>query len=215
MERVAFFDVDETLISIKSMVSFLSWSCSKEFLQLGSLDSCLADLIALTKRGERERANEEYFKLFSGIEYAYLMHLGVLWYNEVSLKDFFHLSVLKKLKEHQNAGDQVVMVSGSFRPCLEPIAEALNVKALLCSELALKQGVITGQLTQQALGKNKAILASKYLADFPKNIISCAYADSLHDLPVLEFVDEPIVVGTAASELVKYAKPHSWECILL
>ncbi len=99
---------------------------------------------------------------------------------------------------HQHRGDLVAIVTGATRYVALPLARLLGIEHVVASELARDaQGVFTG-LPESPLcyGPGKIVRAQR-LADALGFALreSVFYSDSYTDLPLLEYVAEPVVVN--------------------
>lgn len=211
-----FFDVDGTLISIKSMISFLQFYYRKHstFKWIGEIKYRLYDakLRKLEKKDiPREILNQQYYKLFQGIPLARLQSTALAWFEYIQLQNIYLSHVVTELRKHQRKGGVIVFVSGSFKECLSPLAECLNVKHILATQLETKQGVCTGNIfSPQTIGKGKAIAMQYFLNQYEIDAEHCyAYGDHISDLPMLESVGHPRVIeGDHALENI--AKQKNW-----
>lgn len=167
--RAAFFDVDETLITAKSMLAFLAY-----WLAAGGDDGrayrrAVGTLLALAGRGmSRELVNRAYYRQFAGASGTAVRAAGQAWYADYRERpDAFVAATLRALQGHRAAGDHVVLVSGSFDACLAPLAEDLGADLVLCSNpLLTEDGTYTGETGTPMIGQAKARAVAKAVADF-------------------------------------------------
>jgi HAD superfamily hydrolase (TIGR01490 family) len=196
----AFFDVDDTLISIKSMFSFL------DYLQ----QTCGATDPILYKRCEqirhhkktsglrREELNQHYYEVLSGLRVDQVTRLGRDWYASVATKKgFFFEEMVNTLIDHIAKGHDVVLVSGSFSALLEPIAQDLKVTTTIGADLEVKDGCYTGKLTREPnIGQGKANRIREYAECHNISLTeSYAYADDVSDQQMLSCVGNPCLVN--------------------
>jgi HAD superfamily hydrolase (TIGR01490 family) len=120
------------------------------------------------------------------------------WVATDFLSQYWRQDVREKLDEHRQAGDLVVLVSGSPVPLLQRIAAELDVQHVVGTRFALRDGHYSGRSLQPVcIDENKATLTKSYLSglrdkvDYPA---SFAYADSISDLQMLEMVGQPVAV---------------------
>ena len=109
-----------------------------------------------------------------------------------------HLSPIgvAKVREHQQQGHVVVVISASTQFAVQPVAEHLGLD-YLCTRLVVENDRITGDIVMPpCYGEGKVTLA-RQLADQHGIPIgrSYFYTDSLSDLPLLEIVEHPIAVN--------------------
>lgn len=217
---IAFFDVDETLINCKTMFDFLKFYYEKRNIHplIGKLKYYLFKFklyfyIKINKN--REFLNNFYYKCYVGEKTENLMNISEEWFSLLKKKHCFNFKVIDELKKHQQNFAIIVFVSGSFLPCLSPIAKYFDVSHILAINLEEKEGKITGNIIQpQTIGEGKASAIIDFLKKNPqidkKNCF--AYGDHSSDLPMLQTVGNPVVVGQDKL-LNKYAATNQWKTI--
>ncbi len=106
--------------------------------------------------------------------------------------------VLARLRDHRQRDHLVALVSGTFAPWLEIIAQRIDVDHAIGTPLVVGDGRYTGRIVRplcQSQGKPQRVqsyLAERGLAvDW---ISSYAYADSQLDLAILGQVGHPVAV---------------------
>ncbi|WP_332839039.1 HAD-IB family hydrolase [Nocardia bovistercoris] len=112
---------------------------------------------------------------------------------------------------HRAAGHTVVLVSSLTKFQIAPVAAALGVDRVLCTEMASQDGVLTGYVAGKTLwrtGKADAVRAFA-AADAIDLTRSYAYSDSHADLPLLTSVGNPVVVD-ASRTLAAVAAEKDW-----
>lgn len=120
------------------------------------------------------------------------------------------------LKKHQDAGDEVVIISATGIHLVAPIAHYLGVKQALGIDIEVKQGHITGELVgTPTFREGKVIRAQQWAKEhgFPMEDVYF-YSDSHNDLPLLKEARFPIVVDPDPI-LEKHAKENDWPIISL
>jgi HAD superfamily hydrolase (TIGR01490 family) len=209
---IAFFDVDETLIAVNSMSRFLRHHLRASGGPGSAFDDALRDLRALAERGEpREAIARAYYRHYAGRDTRELADQGRAWFAaELSVGGLFLEHTVAALGDHRRRGDSVVLVSGSFPPCLDPVAERLGADAVLCARPETVGGVHTGRLDATMIGEEKAAAVRALLAERGVPGAVChAYGDHASDLPMLLSVGHPVVVG-ADPVLVRHAEAGGW-----
>ncbi|MET7484784.1 HAD-IB family hydrolase [Streptomyces sp. NPDC005538] len=196
--RAAFFDVDETLITGKSMLGLLTLHWTREGRAPAHLTAARAALGHRIRSGTpREEVNRAYYRLLRGTREADLAASGRLWFVQERARGLFHPPVREALRRHVRAGDLTVLLSGSFAACLSPIAHAVGSDLLACSTPEIVDGTLTGELTDRPMiGQAKADEARRVMTAFGLRPEHChAYGDHASDLPLLTGVGNPVVVG--------------------
>jgi HAD superfamily hydrolase (TIGR01490 family) len=210
--RIAFFDVDETLISVKSMFHFLRFFLRARGWPPERYESITGELSRLAAAGvPREETNRHYYRSFAGEPVELVRRLGEDWFRaESSAAGFFHTAVAAALQRHRDHGDLIVLVSGSFRPCLDPIARHVGADRIECTELTVVQGKYTGTVVEPVIGMAKAKAVARVMAAVGVDRRNCvAYGDHISDLAMLAAVATPVVVG-ADEALTAHAVSAGW-----
>jgi len=123
--------------------------------------------------------------------------------------------VLARLREHQTAGHQVIIVSGTLAPLLTEIGRRLGVEETVGTPLVLRAGRYTGGSERPVCqGRGKVSRLKAYLSgeDRVSWGQSYAYADSYVDLPLLQHVGNPVAVYPD-EQLRTFARRRGWEII--
>lgn len=218
--RFAFFDVDETLIGLKSMFSFRAFfhrqSLGPELGRLAEDEAQLGLLELLTKGASRLEVNRQFYRALQGRSQAAVCASARDWYaNHRQLPGFFVQPVLDRLRAHQAQGVGVALVSGSCAEILGPLAQDLGVEHLLVTQLEVLGGVLTGEVVgMPAIGEGKRLLVQRFLQLRQVDPAQCyAYGDHLSDLPMLELVGHPVVVARN-DDLMAMARSRRWTLML-
>lgn len=216
----AFFDVDGTILSIKTMFSFLEYYDKKSNLSQvtksrydenkKNFDFCVKE-----PKNSREFINTMYYRLFAGIAINYLNELGRDWFAEVFNEKHLNCSTMKEVNFHKRNGAAIVLVSGSMNSCLDPLVRIIGATYVLCTKQEVVNGIITGKILQpQTIGAGK-VIAMKNLCTILNNIdlkLCFAYGDHISDIHMLESVGYPYVVKGDYT-LEKIALKKGWSII--
>lgn len=206
----AFFDVDETLITRTSAIDFLDHRMGRTTDPRSGAWPLLAPAAGLA----REEASHAYFRLYAGLPAAEVAEQGRAWFAEaLAAGGLFHEPVLDELRDHAERGAAVVLVSGSFPACLDPIAAEVGADAVLCTAPEVADGVYTGLIRRPMIGVAKAAAVRAYLSGRGVDPARChAYGDHASDLPMLAEVGAPVVVGDDPV-LTAHARARGWRAL--
>ncbi|WP_111641104.1 HAD family hydrolase [Marinimicrobium alkaliphilum] len=212
----AFFDVDDTLIDVKSMLSFQAfWYASRP--DNGERERYLREIEQhLHERASWEVLNRRYYHYFAGRKVVDVEQAGREWFRwqTASRDDFFHAGSLAELRWHQAEGREPVFVSGSFPALLQPVADHLGVRQILATRMEVAGDRYTGEiLPPQTIGTGKAEAIGLFLEAVGGKSDDCyAYGDDISDLPMLQAVGHPRVVSGGRG-LVECARERGWTVI--
>ncbi|MER5861929.1 HAD-IB family hydrolase [Kitasatospora sp. NPDC002040] len=217
IEAVAFSDVDETLINAKSMFRFLEFRLRERGEPEGTYERLAGELREAARTGvPRADINRRYYRLFKGEEAAALAASGRRWLiheqeqHELRGSSLFLPQVEQALAGHRAAGEPVVLVSGSFFACLDPVAERVGAQRAIGTRPLIRQGRLTGEVLFPLIGPAKGRIAHVTAALLGVDLADCtAYGDHISDLDLLEAVGRPVAVGEDA-ELGAHAEAAHW-----
>ncbi len=217
----AFFDVDGTLLRLKSMFSFHDfwyqrWTGLSGSARVEEYEDVTAILRALVESGEpRELINRRYYEYFSGRSVDEVSRCAQAWARTVvSDPRLFVTEVTDELDALRAKGVEPVFVSGSFIEVLTPIAEHLNVAHVLATRLLHDGKTYTGRFqAPQTIGDGKVLAIAEFLAERSFSPSDCwAFGDDISDVPMLESVGHPVtVIGDSA--LSSTARSRGWKCL--
>ncbi|MDT0306695.1 HAD-IB family hydrolase [Streptomyces sp. DSM 44917] len=210
---VVFSDVDETLIRVKSMFRFLRFYLARRGEPDSTYDRLAGELKAMAAVGNpRSEVNRAYYRFFAGEEATRLAAAGWEWYDreEAEPGGLYHPEVRRALAGHAALGQPVVLISGSFFACLEPIAAATNATWAIGTRPLIHRGVLTGSVLLPVIGAAKGRVAHAVAAVRGADLgDSTAYGDHISDLDLLDAVGHPVVVGDDP-ELTAHADRRGW-----
>jgi HAD superfamily hydrolase (TIGR01490 family) len=116
-----------------------------------------------------------------------------------------------RVQEHQQAGHGVAIATSAVRQVAQPLARELSIPHLVCSELEVREGALTGAFDRPlCYGQGKLERAKALVLSLGGNMERAAfYSDSVTDLPLLEAVGHPVVVNPDA-RLRRIARRRGW-----
>jgi HAD superfamily hydrolase (TIGR01490 family) len=128
-------------------------------------------------------------------------------------------SALNLIKQHQDAGDHVMVVTATNEFVTRPIAAALGIQELIAVELAKdSKGWITGEiLGTPSFKAGKVARVEAWLSAHQKSwqdVHITFYSDSLNDLPLLEKAQTPVATNPDA-RLRQLATDRGWRILEL
>jgi HAD superfamily hydrolase (TIGR01490 family) len=135
------------------------------------------------------------------------------WIAQQYVQPLVRPDVMARLRDHQTAGQRVIIVSGTPAPLLAEIGRQFGVEETVGTPLLLRGGRYSGACELPVCqGPDKASRLEAYLRGsddvlWPQ---SYAYADSYSDVPLLERVGHPVAVYPDA-QLAAHAERQGWE----
>jgi alcohol-forming fatty acyl-CoA reductase len=212
----AFFDMDGTLLSSNVIETYL-WLRLREQSgteRWGELGRVAAKVPALVRAERRERSAflRAVYRQYEG---ARLADLDAIADEHLTDHVLSRLSpdAVRRIREHRNAGQRTVLITGAIRPLTRPLAPLFD--HIEAADLAVDdRGVCTGFLASSPLvGESRAAWMRSYAATHGIDLAtSYGYADSHSDLPLLEAVGRPVVVKPDVS-LYRHARRQRWTIV--
>jgi HAD superfamily hydrolase (TIGR01490 family) len=218
----AFFDVDDTVVRLKTMFSYQDFYYRHAGLLPGLLGARRSARFEAIRHSyvdsgrPREDLNSMYYSTFRGRRPEKVAAVAWEWYQHVLARPegLYFPVVLKALRQHQDEGHEIIFVSGSMVDILRPIADELKADHLLATRLVVKNGRYTGEIIPpQTIGKGKAEAVRSFLAARENDGRNCwAYGDDRSDIPMLSLVGHPVVVSSAP-EMADEARSRGWQTL--
>lgn len=218
--KLALFDLDNTLLPIDSDYAWGEFS-----QQIGWTDP-----VSFKARNDQFYADyqsgvldiHEYVRFatdavrLKGPEQAEMAHRQFM--NEIILPAV-KPSAMALVKQHQAAGDHVMIVTATNEFVTRPIASAFGVSELIAVELARNaQGWITGEISgTPSFKEGKVTRIAQWLAARNLNWLDVHisfYSDSINDLPLLEMAQTPVATNPDA-RLRQLATERGWRTLQL
>jgi len=208
----AFFDFDETLLDTESSrlgIKYL-WKrrlVSRTFI----LKALVAGFLYRRHWISDEQTARILLRLYCNRRLAEFTEGAAAFYREI-LKPRLAPKILAKVNEHKDRGHHLVLISGSIRYMLEPVARDLGFEHLLCTDLEESaNGMLTGKPEGPlCLDTTKRRLATELAQRTGIDLArSYAYGNHQADLPLLELVGFPHAVEPSRP-LLKVAVARNW-----
>lgn len=194
--RVAFFDLDRTLIDVNSgrlwvraerragllsagQVARASWWLLRYHLGWADLDAPLRAAVRALE-GQREERMEE----------------RVARFYEEEVRHRVRPEAREALEERRARGDHLALLTTSSVYLAGHFARDLGLHASLANAFEVRAGVFTGEPAGElCFGAGKLRAAARYAQEVGADLRACSfYTDSFADLPLLEVVGEPVAV---------------------
>lgn len=118
------------------------------------------------------------------------------------------------IETHRDNGDDILIITATNNFVASPIAERLRVETLLATTAEFKNGAYTGKVDgTPCFQAGKVERLNRWLEQSSLTLQnSYFYSDSINDLPLLELVDNPVVV-TPDDQLREHAEKFHWPII--
>ena len=213
-KRVAFFDVDNTLMQGSSLFFLSRGMYQRGFFNRRDIFAfLLANLrYQLTGKENTEeiaRIQQAACDFIRGHKVSELESLASDVYDRYVSPALWQ-GTIEIAHDHLNAGEEVWLITASPSERADLIASKLGFTGALGTVAQVDKGIYTGSLVGKLLhGQEKAIAVNALAAS--QNIDlrnSYAYSDSHHDIPLLEAVGKPRVINPDTLLQVRALRDH-------
>jgi len=193
----AFFDMDKTLIAENSGSLYMRYRYQRG--EIGGLD-LLRGLGAYLqyKLGVLDIRNwtKRMMVQFRGQDEAGLEREARVWFEDVVARTIYPRAA-ELVREHEERGHVVAIVSGATKFVVRPLAERLGVQHFLYTRLEVEDGRFTGRVVEPICFEEGKIywiqhFIERHGIDLAKSFF---YTDSITDLPLLDLVGHPVAVN--------------------
>lgn len=203
---IAFFDVDRTIVGAKTYLVILhhfwriKWIRLKDLLKfiLFGARYQLGNNVSeeLAEFGGAVLAGKDAIKFEGEIEELF----------QKKIKKFILDSARQKIKEHQDKGHSVVLISATFEDLANLIGRELGADKVIATQAIKENGRLSGHFSRVVFGEEKLIQAAKVSQHLDKDYF---YSDCSSDIPLLLAVGFPQVVNPDW-RLKKIAQKKEW-----
>ncbi|NOS99716.1 MAG: HAD-IB family hydrolase [Phycisphaerales bacterium] len=224
--EAAFFDVDGTLVAthiVHQFVHVRRWLAGggdwRFRLWLAFFYArCLR--YAYLDRVSRTRMNIAFYRNYAGLDAKRVREAARDCLERV-LRPNLYREALACVTDHVRRGHRIVLVTGSIDFLIEPLAghlrEVCGCKAgidVVARTLVVRDGRFTGELDGAPLGESEkarelAAYAERVGIDLAR---SCAYGDSVADVPMMGCVGHATAVNPRRA-LRAIAHRRGWSCV--
>ncbi len=199
--KVALFDFCDTLVSFQTANAFAEYAIHRfksrrVFYSLYKLVNKTKLISGLYYYFIGHGASKRIPLLFlKGIEKNELERIAHEFYNE-RIRPKFIAPVLEQMKKLQLDGCQTIIVSGGYNIYIDFFSKEYGIDCVLANEIIYKNNRCVGKYGEECMGKNKVARLASYLSlndiDYQN---SWAFTDDKSDIPLLELVQNKVVVS--------------------
>ena len=194
--KAAFFDMDRTLVRVNTGRLYVRWrfergeaslrDAARYTLWIAQYTLGVIDPTSVTRRAVRtlEGVREDDFRREVG------------QFFEEKVVPHISRDARRAVERYREEGYRLVILSASTPYATEPLAEELCIDHVLCSELAVHDGVFTGTCASLCYGHGKVRAAEAWAEAHDVDLAaSVFFSDSTSDLPMLERVGKPVCIN--------------------
>ena len=152
---------------------------------------------------------------WAGKSEAEMDELGAHLY-ENAIQDSVFPEMLEIVEAHRRAGHTIVVATSASRFQAEPTVAALGIEHLLCTQLEVADGKLTGKLKGASMwGEGKAAAISKFVSERQASLKEVHfYADGSEEIGLMQSVGHPHPVNPSG-KLADVARKQGWSVLRL
>ncbi|MFC1850782.1 HAD family hydrolase [candidate division CSSED10-310 bacterium] len=207
---VVFFDVDKTLVKNTTVIAIVKYYLHNGHFGLTQIFWAIiykilysVDLVkpmAMMQRGLKPFIGRPRKEVQTELQEVF----------EKYIKSSFYQEALDLIKEHQNTGNRVVLLTSTSWDIAKAIADYLQLE-YIASAAVTENGIYTDQIKLPVpYGEGKMILARQFCENHGYTLEEAFfYTDSHSDLQLLQAVGHPVCVNPDIRLLLK-AKRFGW-----
>lgn len=215
--QAAFFDLDKTIIARSSGLMFgrdlyREGFISKRLLLRG-IAAQFVYLLVGADEDKMEKMRGQVLAITKGWDQAKIREIVEEVMGDV-ITPVIYKEALELIREHQEAGRKVVIVSSSPEEIVIPLGHLLEVDEVIATRGCIdEEGRYTGELDFYCYGQGKVDEIKRMAAEEGIDLAgSYAYSDSVTDIPMLEAVGNPVVVNPDRA-LSRHASAAGWPVV--
>jgi HAD superfamily hydrolase (TIGR01490 family) len=206
----AFFDMDNTLLTVDTGVSYTRFlyrrgELGRRMLAKALYWSTLYKFAVL----DMETVFTKLCEDLAGDSEAEMIAKCDVWYRQ-DIAPFVAPAARVAMARHREQGHVIVLATGSTVYAARPVARGIGIDHVLATELEVEGDTFTGKPRALCFGHHKVKLAEQWAASHGIDLAqSYFYSDSFNDLPMLERVGNAIAINPDA-RLSRLAKRRGW-----
>jgi HAD superfamily hydrolase (TIGR01490 family) len=213
-QTVALFDLDYTLLKADSEELWCRYLFKRQLVDVAFITR-IETFYNLYEDGSLDLATYRLYEEF--LLSALISHTPAAlrslrneyleWVREV-----IRPSMLERVDWHRSEKHTLVMITAANSFLAEPIAQLLGFSNLICTQLEVDNGRMTGKVSGiPAFQYGKVIRLTAWLQEKKLSLKeSWCYSDSHNDLPLLKLVDHPVMVRPD-DVLKQHGLAQGWE----
>ncbi|HEY1099565.1 MAG TPA: HAD family hydrolase [Myxococcota bacterium] len=193
---IAFFDFDGTIL-VKESTRLCAFAGMRNGFITPALAVRIGAAIVAHKLGlmTRQELHRICFLVYADRTPAATTAI-VSALNAQVLRRWHSAPMLEAIARHRARGDEIVIATASARTFVEPAAADLGIVHVIGTEMEMQGEVSTGRVPYVLDGTHKRDACVAFATSRGVALGDCwFYTDHIADLPLLEVVGHPVVVG--------------------
>lgn len=206
----AFFDLDGTLVHGFTATHIFREQIRKRQVAVGDLAKMMLTAVDGSLGGDQTRVGDMGIGALRGRLEDQMQELGERLFVQ-KIAGTIRPQARAIVKAHQRMGHTVVLASAATRFQTEPVARDLGIDDILCTDLEVEEGVLTGRVLGRFLwGEPKAQAVRSFAKSRGIDLLaSYGYANGDEDVPFLASTGKPHAIAPHRM-LLETARAQSW-----
>jgi HAD superfamily hydrolase (TIGR01490 family) len=215
---LALFDLDNTLLRGDSDYEWGQFLVKQGLVDAETYESANKRFYEQYKQGTLDIREFSAFS-FTPLSQHSMQTLAELHqqFMQSVIKPMLTQDALNLVKQHQDAGHTLIIITATNSFVTRPIADAFGIPYLLATEPKIVKGRYTTEIEGiPCFQAGKVARLQDWLTQHSEESLkgSYFYSDSHNDLPLLEMVDHPVVVNPD-NKLQQVAIKRQWPILYL
>lgn len=213
--RIAFFDLDKTIISRNSATLWIRFELSARRITLRQALRATAWLIQYSL-GATDMTTQirQTIASLAGQREADIRERTQM-FHALHVRPLYRPGAIATIERHRHAGEHLVLLTSSSNYLAEEVCRDLRLDDYVCNRFEVDEsGRYTGRpIEPLCFGSGKVVLAGRYAATRGLALDHATfYTDSHSDLPMLEAGGDPAVVHPDP-RLRRLARQRGWRTL--
>ena len=211
----AFFDLDGTLVEGYTANTFFTDSNKRRDIAPGDVARSLLSAVDGALGGDPTTLGKHGVAAMAGRDADTMLELGERLFAQ-KIAAAVRPQARELVRAHQRMKHTVAVASAATRFQIEPLARDLGISNVLCTEIEVVDGVITGELAGPMLwGEPKGAAVRAFAREHGVDLtVSYAYGNGDEDVPFLGSVGNPHPLNPHTG-LVVAAQTYGWPILML
>lgn len=210
----ALFDMDHTITWKNSGLTSVQFARKQGMIPVGFLLKGMVQIgLYRLSLVNIESWYEENMGMLAGLTMDDMDRFSSQWFEDMVKRSIYREAV-QLLKDHGEKGHRVAIVSNSPPFFVKPLAQALGIRDIICTQVETDNGILTGKLIRPlCYGKGKKEYAIRWARENDIDLLkSYFYTDSFFDIDLMHAVGFPVATNPD-HKMRRAAKQNNWQTL--
>jgi HAD superfamily hydrolase (TIGR01490 family) len=211
---IAFFDLDHTITNAVSGNVLTKAALKKGLMSKAALiHAVYLSFVYKLNLKDPLKIIDSMVEWVAGIPEQTINDLSAEVFKDILLP-FIHSEVISEINTHKEKNAAIVMLSSAIRPVCYEMAKYLDMDDIICSDLEVRNGYLTGRpMGHICFGNEKAVRLKNYCEKNNTDLSDAwYYGDSFSDYAALNSVGNPVCINPDR-KLKRAANKMGWKIL--